>query len=122
MREWEKDLPLGVAEALNKSLSKGTAKAFKKLEDSDLKVVTPLSEIRKIARRYSKRYHVPIRINAEYIEEHNPGADAVHSYYKGKSAIYLHPILKYYTIPYIKGVIEHELDHKRVEEKWEKVL
>lgn len=122
MKEWEKDVPLGIAAVLNEYAKSTTAKTFDGLEGADLSVVTPLSEIRSIARRYSKRYHVPIRINEKFMEDEHPGADAVHVYRKGKSVIYLHPILKYYPEKYVKGVIEHEIDHKGVEDKWEKVL
>lgn len=122
MKEWEKGIPLGVAEVLNKIAGKSTKRGFGMLERADLDAVTPMSEIRSIAKRYSKKYHVPIKIDAKRIEEEHPGADAVHAYRDGKSVIYLHPILKYYSPEYVKGVIEHEIDHMKVEEKWEKTL
>ena len=121
MKEWEKEIPLGVAEVLRETKSETTSKSLKMLGKADLKVVTPLDEIRKVARKYSRRHKVPIRISEEVFKDH-PGSDALHVYSRGKSVIYLHPILKYYGPTYIKGVIEHEIDHMEVEQKWEKTL
>ncbi len=122
MREWEKGMPIGIANVLNRTAGKDTRVAFKALEKAELDTITSLSEIRAIARRYSKRFKVPIVVDAEFIDREHPGADGVHAYRKGKSKIYLHPILKYYTRPYIEGVIEHEIDHMKVEQKWEDIL
>lgn len=119
MRDWEKNMTLGVAEVLNENAKESTKATFRVLKKEKLDIITPISEIKKIARRYSKKHHVPIRINKERIEKNHPGADAIHSYGNGKSVIYLHPILQYYTPEYIKAVIEHELDHRKVEMDWE---
>ena len=122
LKEWEKSMPIGVTNVLNECRKEPTSKIFAVLQKEDLDVVTPISEIRRIARSYSKRYHVPIKIDEGYMEKSHPDADAVHVYRKGKSTILLHPILQYYTPEYIKGVIEHELDHRKIELKWEKFL
>lgn len=121
MKEWEKDMPLEVAAALCDRRDLPTAKTFSQLEKEDMQVVTPISEIKRMARVYSKRHKVSIRIDEREFKSH-PFADSLEVRYKGKSVIYLHPILKYYTPEYIKGVIEHEIDHMKVEEKWEKEL
>lgn len=122
-KEWEKDMPLGVADVLREFCDKKSTKGvLRELEKADLDVVTPLSEIRRVAKSYSKRFRVPIKIDGKYMDKEHPGADAAHVYRKGKSTIFLHPILKYYTPEYVKGVIEHEIDHMKVEQKWEKTL
>ena len=121
MKEWEREIPVAVAEVLREERSETTSVSLGALKAAELKVVTPIGEIRRIANRYSRRYRVPIRISEGMFRDH-PGADALHVYARGKSVIYLHPILKYYGPTYIEGVIEHEIDHMMVEKKWEKIL
>ncbi len=121
MKEWEKGMSLGVTEVLNKSKSLSSSKTLDELESADLKLETPLGKIRDIARRYSKRHKVPIRISEEAFKDY-PGADAIYLWDGRKSTVYLHPLLKYYTESYIKSVIEHEIDHMKVEKKWDKIL
>lgn len=120
-KEWEKDLPLGVADALSESKDKDTSEALKFLKREKVDVVTPITDIRSIAKGYSKRSKIPVRVSEKAFEG-LPFADAFHKYRKGKSTIYLHPILQYYPEKYVRGTIEHELDHAGVERKWAKVL
>jgi len=126
LKEWEKEIPFGVGVALNNLSEKDSSEILKGMKKYDLKIVTSLGKIREIARKYSKRYKIPIKIDEEKFDTH-PNADAFHSYSYGngdevKGVIYLHPILQYYPEIYIKGVIEHEIDHSKVEKKWSKVL
>ncbi len=128
MRLWEKEVPLGVAEGLRKFGKESSSSMLEKLGKEKVGIETPIGEVRKIAKSYSKRYKVPVRVTRidDDIWESNPYADAVHSYCrtngKIKSIIYLHPVLQYYPKSYIKGVIEHELDHRKVEVEWERKL
>ncbi len=121
IREWEKEIPVAVVEVLREERGEASSVSLRVLREADVEVVTPIGEIRRIANRYSRRYKVPIRISEEIFKDH-PDADALHVYARGKSVIYLHPILKYYGPTYIEGVIEHEIDHMKVEKKWEKIL
>ena len=121
MKEWEKEIPIEVARVLRKSKGETASEGLRMLKTADLKVVTPLSEVRRIASRYSRRYKVPIRISEEIFKDY-PWEDALHVFAGGKSVIYLHPILRYYGPTYIKGVIEHEIDHMKVEKRWEEIL
>ena len=123
MKEWEKGITLGVAETLNENRGLSTSKAYGKLKRTGLDTITPISKVRQIAKRFSRKYRIPIilDISEKHFKEH-PEADALHHWEGGKSTIYLHPILQYYTPRYIEGVIEHEIDHARVEEKWEEKL
>ena len=122
-KEWEKEVPIGIADALGENKDRSSSECLRILEKEDLKVLTPVGRIREIARSYSKKHKIPVRINEGFFKKMDyPHADAIHSYYKGKSVIYLHPILKYYPEKYIRGCIEHELDHARVEQKWEEIL
>lgn len=122
MKEWEKDVPLGIVNTLNTECKGATTtRCLEILEGEDLDTLTSTTRIRGIAKGYSKRHRVPIRISKEFFKDH-PYADAVHTYRKGKSVIYLHPLLKYYPEEYIRGTIEHEIDHMKVEKKWEDIL
>lgn len=120
-KEWEKDLPIGVADALNENKESTTSECLRFLKREEIDVVTPLTDIRDIAKRFSKRYKIPVRVSEDAFKDY-PHADAMHRYRRGKSVIYLHPILKYYPEKYIKGVVEHEIDHAKVERKWEDIL
>jgi hypothetical protein len=87
-------------------------------------VVTSLGEIRQMARRYSRKYGVPIRVSAEKVDEAGEGTDATYHYRysrKGKvvGTIYLHPNLQYESRAYVDSTIRHEIQHFRVEQKWE---
>jgi hypothetical protein len=87
-------------------------------------VLTPLREIRRIARRYSLKYGVPIRISASAVEELGDDVEATYHYRYGRdgkvrSTIYLHPNLQYELRPYVDSTIRHEIAHMQVERKWE---
>ncbi|KKM01207.1 hypothetical protein LCGC14_1796720 [marine sediment metagenome] len=87
-------------------------------------VVTPVREIRRMARRYSSRYGVPIRISAAAVDEVGPNTDAIYHYRYGRngkvvSTVYLHPDLQYESRAYVDSTIRHELAHLNVEKKWE---
>lgn len=120
-KEWEKDLPLGVADILSENRDSTTSKCLKELKGEGIDIVTPITDIRGIAKKYSKRFKVPIKVSEEAFRDH-PYADAMHRYKKGKSTIYLHPLLQYYPEKYVVGTIEHEIDHMKVERKWEEAL
>ena len=120
-KEWHKDLPIGVADILNETKDETTSKSLVILRREDIDIVTPITDIRSLAKKYSKKFKVPIRVSKEAFKDY-PYADALHQYKKGKSTIYLHPILQYYPEKYIRGCIEHEVDHMKVERKWEGVL
>lgn len=88
-------------------------------------VLTPLSQIRRMARRYSEKYGVPIKISASVIDDEFGGdAEALYNYRynrKGKvvGTIYLHPDLQYESRAHVDSTIRHEIQHFRVEQKWE---
>ena len=124
MRPWEKEVPIEVAEGLRKYGRNTSSNLLERLEGELLRPLTSTAELRGIARSYGKRYKVPIKVTSgdDDIWDSHPHVDAVHSYGNGKSVIYLHPVLKYYPKSYIRGVILHELDHREVERRWEKIL
>lgn len=87
-------------------------------------VLTPIREIRRMAKRYSLRYGVPIRISALMVEEVGPGTDAMYHYCYGRDGkvrgtIYLHPDLQYDSRAYVDSTIRHEIAHYGIEKKWE---
>ena len=88
-------------------------------------IITPMSEIRRMARRYSQKYGVPIRISASMIDDEFGGdAEALYHYHynkKGKvvGTIYLHPSLQYESRAHVDSTIRHEISHFNVERKWE---
>lgn len=120
-KEWEKELPLGVADILSEHRDSTTSECLKFLKREKVDVVTPITDIRSTAKKYSKKFKVPVKVSEEAFKDH-PYADALHRYRRGKSTIYLHPILAYYPEKYVEGCIEHEIDHMKVERKWEGVL
>jgi len=119
--KWEEEVPLNVAEFLRRHRKDSSQVTFEGLRARSIRVVTPLPRLRKIARSYSRRYKIPVRISEKAFGD-LPHADACYKYGRGKAIVYLHPVLTYYPESYIQGAIEHELDHARVEEKWEDVL
>ena len=87
-------------------------------------VLTPIPEIKRMARRYSLKYHVPIRISASVVEELGPDTEALYHYHynrKGKivSTIYLHPDLQYESRAHVDSTVRHEIAHLGVERRWE---
>lgn len=118
---WEEDVPLVVAEFLRRHRKDSSQITFEELKASRVGVVTPLPRLREIARAYSRRYKIPVRISERAFAD-LPHADACYKYGGGKAIVYLHPLLTYYPEAYIQGAIEHELDHARVEERWEGIL
>ena len=89
--------------------------------------VTPVSEIRRMMKKYSKKYNVPIRMSAAAVEDAFFDGEAMYSYHYNRygkvvGIIYLHPVLQFYPRDHVEKVIEHELDHFHVEQRWEDVL
>jgi len=88
-------------------------------------VITPIPEIKRMARRYSQKYGVPIRISASIIDDEFGGdAEALYNYHynkKGKvvGTIYLHSDLQYTDRAHIDSTVRHEIQHFRIEQKWE---
>ena len=88
-------------------------------------VVTSLREIRRMARKYSEKYGVPIKISASVIDDEFGGdAEALYHYHynrKGKvvGTIYLHPDLQYGSRAHVDSTIRHEIAHFGIEKKWE---
>lgn len=86
-------------------------------------VQTPIREIRRLARRYSLKYGVPIRVSVRAFDE-MPDTEGMYHYYynrKGKvvGTIYLHPDLQYESRAHVDSTIRHEIQHYRVEQRWE---
>ena len=119
---WEKEVPIVVAEFLKRHNNSTTGETFSAIRVSDVRPLTPISEIRRIAKMYAKKSGIPIRISEKPFEA-LPYADACYEY-RGprKATIYLHPILAYYPRSYIIGAVEHELEHADVELRWEDIL
>lgn len=87
-------------------------------------IQTPIREIRRMARRYSLKYEVPIRISAAAVEELGPDTEAMYHYRYGRDGkvrgtIYLHPDLQYESRAHVDSTLRHELSHFRVEKSWE---
>ena len=85
---------------------------------------TPIGQIKAMARRYSKKFKVPIVISAKKVEEAFEDAEAMYSYRytrKGRivGTIYLHPNLKHTSSEHVDSTILHEIAHMKVEKDWE---
>jgi hypothetical protein len=87
-----------------------------KLNKGHIKPITPLNELRKIAKRNSKRHGVLMTVSRDMLERRYNKADGITGLRvrDKKVVIHLHPILKYYPKSYTKNVIEHELDHAKI--------
>jgi len=118
---WERDLPVVVADFLRKHGRDTTQEAFDALRVKGVSRVTSMSDLKLIAKVYSRKYRIPIRVSEEPFRD-QPNADALYVYKGRKGVIYLHPILTYYPERYIVGAIEHEIEHHNIERKWEQIL
>ena len=123
---WQKDVPEEVQAVIRHNNGRDTVDTYRDLQ-REVAPLTSLRVIRSLARKYSKKYHVPIRISASAVEEDVPDGEAMFRYHydnKGRivGQIFLHPVLQYYPASYVEGVILHELDHLEVERRWSKVL
>ena len=120
--EWEKEVPVVVAEFLKRYRKSDNQETYRALRSSSIRPLTPMSEIRKLVKRYSKKGSMPIRVSFRAFED-SPDYDAFYTYKgPGRGTIYLHPILVYYPKSYVEGVIQHELEHADVEYRWEDIL
>lgn len=127
MKEWQRELPPEVAEVLSRGHKYDTDKAYSSLRSEQVGVVTPIVKMRSLAKFYSRKYKVPIKISAKAFTNEPTDTEAMFSYNLGRDGsirgiVYLHPILQFYPEKYVRGVILHELDHCAVERKWEKIL
>lgn len=75
---------------------------------------TPLSEVRKITKKYSQKHKVLIKISEKAFKD-ELYTDGYCERKSGKFTIYLHPIVQYYSPEDIKATLEHELGHLAVE-------
>ena len=93
--------------------------AYEELREK-LYAYTSLSRVRQIAKEYSGKYKVPIRISRKAFRE----TDTTDAYLVGDApnfVIYLHPIVQYYKESDIRDSIEHELEHLQLERKRYKI-
>ena len=77
----------------------------------------PLGRVREIAREYSSRYNVPIRVSGRAFSDEDITDAFLYAPGGGKYVIYLHPIVSYYSEEEIRASIEHELEHLVLERK-----
>lgn len=124
--EWRSEQAADVAETMRTSKARSNNELYIELKRT-CKPTISIKGLRAIAARYSKKAKVPIRISARAVEAAYDDADAMYSYHynahgKVVGVIYLHPILIYYPVSYIKAVIEHELDHMGVEQRWSEIF
>lgn len=124
--DWSEEVPEEVTAVIRHNHGKDSNTTYTALRQ-EASPVTSLSTIRKLARKYSKKYHVPIRVSAKAVEEDVPDGEAMYRYHYGRTGqvigvIYLHPLLQYYPEAYVEGVILHEVDHMEVEKRWSQIL
>jgi hypothetical protein len=114
-RELPRDTHDALAEAGRRNWKSTTS--WRKLKGEDVTVVTPIATIRRIARGYTKWTGIPIVVSARPFKD----ADYAHCdglampvSQNGRCIVYLHPVLQYYDIGYVKDLIGHEMDHCQV--------
>ena len=76
-----------------------------------------LGKVREIAREYSDRYDVPIRVSEKAFRDEDVTDAFLYAPDGGKFVVYLHPIISYYDEENIRATIEHELEHLVLERK-----
>lgn len=109
-------MPRDVHDALVGTKGLTSTQTLRKLQRKHLKPITPLSEIRQMARGASKKSKVPVKITTKL--RGHPHADGVcvvegHGRTIEKVEARIHPVLQYSTRNHVKDVINHELDHAR---------
>lgn len=108
VRTWFREIPRDTREALALLKGVSSTECLEILRDEKVTIVTPISEIRRIAKVVSRKYRVPVRMSKKEFED-EPSADALFSH--GDGVIYWHPVLQYYSPKYVREVLEHEADH-----------
>lgn len=114
----ETPVPVKAERLIEESEGMDTPTAYRFLS-SESEVLTPISEIKQIAKTYSKHYGLPIRISAAKVEEYGPTCDAIIVRKGKKVVVYLHPVLEYYPRSYVERVIGHEVAHLIIDQCWE---
>ena len=93
---------------------------YNRLKKLGLKPSIPLSEIRKMASKKSKRSGVPIIITEDIKDKRAEGVSQIYIPPRAKKAkvrVKLHPILSYTHRDFVENVINHELDHAKVQQR-----
>ena len=101
-------------------MSKTYTEIFRELKE-DTYFYTSLKRIREIAKSYSGRHRVPIKVSLKAFKDEDGGWGGGRSdallvpLGKGKYVIYLHPLMQFLKERDIRNSIEHELRHLAVE-------
>jgi len=103
---------------------KGTSSdTLRYMQKHKIKPVTPMSEVRKIVRTKSKLTKAPIKIT-KYLGKLKGGIGGSEGtagvYDSGKKIIRIHPVVQYSTKKHIESLIDHEISHVKVFDKWKK--
>jgi HSP90 family molecular chaperone len=125
--KWEDEATDEFLEALHEYRNSTSGEMYDSLREKGLTPVTSRRRIRQLAVKYSKRFNIPIKISAKAIDRDAEDALATYNYHydkqgKLRATIYVHPVLGYYPETFVRGVIEHEIDHMHVEKRWSKIL
>ena len=116
-------LPDDVHHALVNTRNMTSTGAYNKMTRQGLKPVTPIKTIRRMAKSASKRSGIPIKVTTDtFTRKHNNTEGTCARLYDTKTKkrrveIHLHPILEYSHKTHVADVINHELDHAKVERR-----
>lgn len=114
-------IPDDVKSALQKVRRLTHTGKYHAMREQGIKPITPISEIREIARRKKKKIsNVPITISDKIRDKRIEAATQRYKNPKtGKAQvrIWLHPILSYTRKKYVENVIDHEIDHAKVQKR-----
>lgn len=118
--DW-REIPKDVKDIWAKTGRLGSTARLSVLKRNRATVVTPLSDVRKIANTYAKRNKVKVIISKnKNIWGRRPAIGSKKSIMHSDACaipydrVYLHPIIQYSSKKYIRNVLDHEMDHVKV--------
>jgi hypothetical protein len=118
-----RQVPKPTLAALSKTARLSNDKAYLKMGEMKVPIVTPHKRVSQLAKRAVRRNNVSVHISSFPRKHSRADGLATRSWewdadgVRYNEKVYLHPILKYYPEKYVKDVIDHELDHVKVDRK-----
>lgn len=92
-------------------------RTLNRLKKKKVKPMLSLGQLRLMASRASKRSNVPVKVTRDMTEGHRLADGIAIMDSSGKIHVRIHPVLQYNDKRYARDVIEHELDHAKVDKR-----
>jgi len=119
-----KRLPKDVHDALARTHGMTSSETLRYLKSKKVKPVISLQNVQNIARAKGKLTNSPIVIT-KYLGKMKKGKlvdveGTATVYNSGKKLIRIHPVVQYRTKKHVESLIDHEISHVKVYNKWAK--